>query len=390
MDDTEETEQQITYALQQIDLNFVTVSAGPLQHFPCFSPSLPLPFQALKAASELLKQVKDLEQHTSAVAQSLDAWRNFFHLFEDAQVEAAPAGEAAEEPNVSFSMSTPSMPKFSKSFAKTPMARAMNAAPFSGSETESIPSVLDDTALSRDLNTLSPPISTPFFKPSKTPGPEMHADDTPEATPTIHSPPVSTPFLQSARLPLRAESTGFNTPGTPPTPIDGDYGPASAAKSQILLFGTPAMLMSSGTRAAAQRRLRRKREEDMRSPVDENDPTRGNKEVNGLGMKVKGLGIHDAIQGTGTPLSVKLASRLKSCVPVEMDNGSMHEVDKEKEELLDTLVDNLEKEPPKFDIKLFPSLFQNGEGATQITVSVVTSFHMKRTKFMAYRCGRLG
>ena len=306
--------------------------------------------------------MKEFEQHTRDVAQCMTQWSGFFHLFEDAATEAPAEDSPAREPNVSFSMSTPSMPKFSKSFAKTPMARAMNVPMYSASESGS--TGLDDTNLSRDLNTLSPPISTPFYKPSKTPGPEVHADDTPEVTPTIGSPPVSTPFLQSARM-TRPESEGFNTPGTPPTPIDGDYGPASAAKSQILLFGTPGMLLSSGTRAAAERRLSKK----IDAPVlaaEENDPNGMNQSIRDSVAKGKGrksLGF-EVLQGAGTPLSVKLASKLKSCVPVERIGGREHE----NEELLDALVDNLDKEPPTFDIKLFPSLFQNGEGATQITV----------------------
>uniref|UniRef100_A0A7S3PF90 DASH complex subunit ASK1 n=1 Tax=Aplanochytrium stocchinoi TaxID=215587 RepID=A0A7S3PF90_9STRA len=150
-------DQQITQFLQKIDENFVLAN---------------------KAAALLLRRVKVFEQRTGEVAESLDIWCRFFDYFhpqDNIDEEHVNDSKDRRDSYGSFQsgsyshMSTPSMPRFSKSFHKTPMARSIDlcypASAHSAGLDQSFASA--STNLSRDLKNITPPTTTPFYKPSK-------------------------------------------------------------------------------------------------------------------------------------------------------------------------------------------------------------------------------
>jgi len=407
----EALEQEYTQCLQQIDGNFA---------------------RAIEQGSKLLENVRDFDKKSKEIADCVTLWCSFFDRIDvlnraPATATATATATAAasmkaevSEKNESTSTSsnsigvptpsselppTPKMPVFSKSFAKTPMGKRLGF-------NDSFHS--DDSGLSQSfLNQLSP-ATAKMVEAYKTPNHfGRYADLTPEQQ------KASTPSSQEGILDI-----SDITPATPGTPEDNDYGPCSAVKSAILRLRTPArdsgqLLLASGLRhhvdtpnqeassnpvtpvldspftmggemlldeshgapPTPEQNVRRTETKSSRKyapshSVEGLQPTSILKSRPGTEMKSK-----------GTPLSRSIASKRRRSLAHHLkDSGSrptspmglldsMNQLDSEEEDCLE--------ESPEFDLKHFPSLFQSGEGAAQVT-AVYSQFEHGQARSLAH------
>lgn len=441
--------------LQEVDSNFV---------------------RALDAATELLQHVRSFDKAMQDVADGAEVWCQFFDHVRDVSSGASAAGSAdqlrartavkpsrrtmhawrqtsdkeSQEHNDSAASDlssqnppTPTLPVFSKSFAKTPMFRKMRVSSSASEDDEDDHNV--NSRLKQDLDeSLDFHDSEPLN--FRTPLPERsHRSAGRSGAGSAH-------LLQDNILDLSEISAA-----TPGTPVDGDYGPPSAVKSrQLLEYGTPArhvtnMLMGSSMRSGDADLNRSDASSNPATPVplspfmtdallhsDEEEDAHDNEDQEEEGHHVEEEDQEQLLGSpgrpsesenvqfqmnamsppimsklgdsetkfspaptkmtekklaaiTGTPISRSVAQRRRrSLMRYAAEAGEVDLLDlgglqdemgksgKSKEtagynsdeDLLGLGMDDGvgdDSPPPEFDLKLFPHLFQSGEGASQVT-----------------------
>ncbi|GBG30869.1 Hypothetical Protein FCC1311_070892 [Hondaea fermentalgiana] len=330
---------------------------------------------------------------------------------------------------------TPTLPVFSKSFAKTPMFRKMRSASASPLQDEDVHDGSEDGNANESL--------IMDFK-------------TPQAarTPSDHN---ATAFAEEGANILDLSEISAATPGTPQ---DGDYGPSSAVKSrQLLEYGTPArhvtnMILGSNLSPALGANAEANTSDASSNPAtpvplspfmtdallhtdskndqgrcderDKEEEGEAEEELLGTPRRSHSIDYEDlhedtenvqmqptaSAQGlaqspstktapsakltdrrlaavTGTPISRSVARRRRrSLMQYAAETGETgvfgggnssentgfgHDGSPEHDSEEELLNMNAEEDmvndgpPPAFDLKLFPHLFQSGEGAAQVT-----------------------
>jgi len=352
---------------------------------------------------KLACNVKLFESKMGKIAKAVRVWSRFFDDIQSQSMgrkqsltkglratgakQTEGCSEESDETKLSQSSSmgnppTPQMPRFSKSFARTPMGQKLNMSTGSDGSIESH----ESSEQGSFSNQMSPATAR-----------MVEYYNTPRQKGLLEEGELNTSnILDISDI----------TPATPNTPEDGNYGPSSDVKvCQMLMFGTPTrhatgMLLSSGTRSSTQsvkntdvsRNSSNIETPTLDSPFRANPGSAfggsqesGDKE-NMLSPNVS-IEPRSILKTTNkrsctappvsTPISTSLAKKKRRMSYASTTSSHEDGLETEEEilvpgganeELLQQLSDEYDEPAPEFDLKLFPKLFQSGEGADQVTL----------------------